>query len=48
MIGGVAVGLASVIAPMYVAEFAPSAVRGQLGAYQQIAIIGGIDHACCS
>lgn len=42
VIGGVAVGLASVIAPMYVAEFAPSAVRGQLGAYQQIAIGGGI------
>jgi SP family xylose:H+ symportor-like MFS transporter len=30
------------IAPMYVGEFAPSAVRGQLGAYQQIAIIGGM------
>jgi len=42
MIGGMAVGLASVIAPMYVSEFAPSAVRGQLGAYQQIAIAGGI------
>ena len=42
VIGGVAVGLASVIAPMYVAEFAPSAVRGQLGAYQQISIAGGI------
>ncbi len=42
VIGGIAVGLASVIAPMYVAEFAPSAVRGQLGAYQQIAIAGGI------
>jgi SP family xylose:H+ symportor-like MFS transporter len=42
IIGGVAVGLASVIAPMYVSEFAPSAVRGQLGAYQQIAIAGGI------
>jgi MFS transporter, SP family, xylose:H+ symportor len=42
VIGGVAVGLASVIAPLYVAEFAPSAVRGQLGAYQQIAIAGGI------
>jgi SP family xylose:H+ symportor-like MFS transporter len=27
---------------MYVSEFAPSAVRGQLGAYQQIAIAGGI------
>jgi SP family xylose:H+ symportor-like MFS transporter len=42
VLGGVAVGLASVIAPMYVSEFAPSAVRGQLGAYQQIAIAGGI------
>lgn len=42
VVGGVAVGLASVIGPMYVAEFAPRAVRGQLGAYQQIAIVGGI------
>src|SRR5688572_23943459 len=42
MLGGIAVGLASMIAPTYVGEFAPSAVRGQLGAYQQIAIIGGM------
>jgi SP family xylose:H+ symportor-like MFS transporter len=42
MIGGIAVGVASMIAPMYVGEFAPSAVRGQLGAYQQIAITGGM------
>ena len=42
MLGGVAIGIASMIAPMYVGEFAPSAVRGQLGAYQQIAIIGGM------
>ncbi len=42
VVGGVAVGLASVIAPLYVAEFAPNAVRGQLGVYQQIAIAGGI------
>ncbi|HEV7610094.1 MAG TPA: sugar porter family MFS transporter [Steroidobacteraceae bacterium] len=42
ILGGMAVGLASVVAPMYVAEFAPSAVRGQLGAYQQIAIAGGV------
>ncbi|MEO8017486.1 MAG: sugar porter family MFS transporter [Pseudomonadota bacterium] len=47
MLGGVAVGLASMIAPMYVGEFAPSAVRGQLGAYQQIAIIGGMTIAYC-
>ena len=42
LLGGIAVGLASMIAPMYVGEFAPSGVRGQLGAYQQIAIIGGM------
>jgi len=42
MLGGIAVGVASVIAPTYVGEFAPSAVRGQLGAYQQIAITGGM------
>jgi SP family xylose:H+ symportor-like MFS transporter len=42
MLGGIAVGIASVIAPTYVGEFAPSAVRGQLGAYQQIAITGGM------
>jgi SP family xylose:H+ symportor-like MFS transporter len=45
MIGGIAVGVASMIAPMYVGEFAPSAVRGQLGAYQQIAITGGMTAA---
>jgi len=42
MIGGIAVGVASMIAPTFVGEFAPSAVRGQLGAYQQIAITGGM------
>jgi SP family xylose:H+ symportor-like MFS transporter len=45
MIGGIAVGVASMIAPTFVGEFAPSAVRGQLGAYQQIAIIGGMSVA---
>jgi len=45
MVGGIAVGVASMIAPTYVGEFAPSAVRGQLGAYQQIAIIGGMTMA---
>jgi len=47
MIGGIAVGVASMIAPTYVGEFAPSAVRGQLGAYQQIAITGGMTIAYC-
>jgi len=42
VLGGVGMGLASLVAPMHVSEFAPSALRGQLGAYQQIAIAGGI------
>ncbi len=42
MLGGIAVGVASIIAPTYVGEFAPSAVRGQLGAYQQVSITGGM------
>lgn len=42
VLGGVGMGLASRVAPMHVSEFAPSALRGQLGAYQQIAIAGGI------
>jgi MFS transporter, SP family, xylose:H+ symportor len=42
VLGGIAVGLTSVIAPMYLEELAPSAVRGQLGAYHQISIAGGI------
>src|ERR1044072_2211624 len=42
MIRGIPGRVASMIAPMYVGEFAPSAVRGQLGAYQQIAITGGM------
>jgi len=46
-LGGFAVALASFVAPMYVSEFAPSAVRGQIGTYQQIAIGGGICMALC-
>jgi SP family xylose:H+ symportor-like MFS transporter len=46
-IGGFAVALASFVAPMYMSELAPSAVRGQIGAYQQIAIAGGICMALC-
>jgi SP family xylose:H+ symportor-like MFS transporter len=42
LLGGMAASLACGVAPMHVSEFAPSAVRGQLAAYQQIAIGGGI------
>ncbi|MCU1282061.1 MAG: Sugar transporter, partial [bacterium] len=42
LIGGVAIGLASVIAPAYIAEIAPAHLRGRLGSLQQLAIVVGI------
>jgi MFS transporter, SP family, sugar:H+ symporter len=42
LIGGVAVGAASVIAPAYIAEVAPAHLRGRLGSLQQLAIVVGI------
>ncbi len=42
VIGGVAVGIASVIAPAYIAEIAPASIRGRLGSLQQLAIVSGI------
>jgi SP family sugar:H+ symporter-like MFS transporter len=41
-LGGVAVGMASVIAPAYIAEVAPAQLRGRLGSLQQLAIVIGI------
>ena len=42
IVGGVAVGAASVIAPTYIAEVAPARIRGRLGSLQQLAIVIGI------
>ena len=47
-IGGVAIGAASVIAPAYIAEVAPAAMRGRLGSLQQLAIVFGIFAALLS
>ncbi|PSB04287.1 sugar porter family MFS transporter [Merismopedia glauca] len=41
-LGGIAVGMASVIAPAYIAEVAPAELRGRLGSLQQMAIVVGI------
>ena len=41
-IGGVAVGVASVVSPAYIAEVAPASMRGRLGSLQQLAIVTGI------
>src|SRR5258708_30079884 len=42
VIGGVGVGMASLLAPLYIAEIAPPRERGQLVSYQQLAIVGGM------
>lgn len=42
IIGGVAVGAASVLAPAYIAEVSPARYRGRLGSLQQLAIVVGI------
>jgi MFS transporter, SP family, sugar:H+ symporter len=42
LLGGLAVGVASVIAPAYIAECSPSGMRGRLGSLQQLAIVSGI------
>lgn len=41
ILGGIGVGLASAICPMYIAEIAPSNIRGTLVSWNQFAIISG-------
>lgn len=41
-IGGIAIGMASTLAPIYISEIAPPAFRGRLGMLQQLAIVLGI------
>lgn len=42
IVGGIGVGLASMVVPMYIAEIAPADKRGGLVAYNQLAIVIGI------
>ena len=42
VLGGMAVGAASVLAPAYISEVAPAAYRGRMATVQQIAIISGL------
>lgn len=42
VIGGLAVGAASIICPAYISEVAPAKYRGKLSSIQQIAIISGL------
>lgn len=41
-LGGVAIGIASISTPMYIAEITPAHLRGRLVSVNQIAIVGGI------
>lgn len=42
IIGGIGVGVASMLSPLYIAEIAPPHMRGRLVVFQQIAIVTGI------
>jgi len=42
ILGGVGIGAASIVAPMYIAEMAPAAVRGRLVVLYQLGIVLGI------
>src|SRR5215472_137838 len=42
MLGGVAIGLASNLSPMYIAEIAPAGIRGKLVAINQLTVVIGI------
>ncbi len=42
MIGGLAIGLASNLSPMYIAEIAPASMRGRLVSLNQLTIVVGV------
>lgn len=42
IIGGIGVGMASMLSPMYIAEIAPANIRGKLVSWNQFAIIFGM------
>ncbi|MEU2203751.1 sugar porter family MFS transporter [Microbacterium oleivorans] len=48
VIGGIGIGIASVVAPAYIAEIAPRQIRGSLASLQQLAITLGIFAALLS
>jgi sugar porter (SP) family MFS transporter len=48
VVGGIGIGLASVVAPAYIAEISPRRMRGRLGSLQQLAITIGIFAALLS
>jgi len=48
LLSGIGIGIASVVAPAYIAEISPAAIRGRLASLQQLAIVLGIFAALLS
>lgn len=42
ILGGVGIGIASMLSPLYIAEIAPPHMRGRLVTFQQVAIVSGM------
>ncbi len=42
ILGGVGVGMASMLSPLYIAEIAPARIRGRMVSLNQLAIVGGM------
>ena len=42
LIGGISVGVSSVVGPLYISEIAPASTRGRMTGMFQIMIVGGI------
>lgn len=42
LVGGVGVGIASMVTPIYIAEIAPASIRGRLVSINQVAIVAGM------
>ena len=42
IIGGIGIGLASLLSPMYIAEISPASIRGKLVSWNQFAIVSGM------
>ena len=42
IVGGIGIGLASILSPMYIAEISPANIRGRLVSWNQFAIISGM------
>jgi sugar porter (SP) family MFS transporter len=45
MVGGIGVGISLILAPMYIAEIAPPAMRGRMVSFNQLNIVVGISAA---